>query len=427
MGLAGCVGNESLVPTGKLSGSTAAPEWSDPTRAAKLVPDDGDAQDEFSVSVAISQDGTTALVGARHDEDPNGKFAGSAYVFSRVDGSWRQRTKLVPDDGDRRDLFGHSVALAADGTTALVGARNDEGPERPSAGSAYVFSRSDGSWGQVTKLAPDGVDWLDSFGDSVALSRDGATALVAAPNDEDPGGVGVGSAYVLSRAEGSWSQQTKLAPGSRGRNFGESVALAADGTVALVGGRYEEPDSGFVGSAYLFRLDGAWSQAARFAPETGRGDDSFGESVALAADGTTALVGEMRDEDPNGDLAGSAYVFSRADGSWSQAARLVPDDGDEEDLFGYSVALARNGATAILGASTDDDPNGTEAGSAYVFSGAEGTWSQAAKLAPADGNEGDRFGESVALTADGRSALVGCHHDEAGHGEDAGSAYVYRA
>jgi hypothetical protein len=89
--------------------------------------------------------------------------------------------------------------------------------------------------------------------------------------------------------------------------------------------------------------------------------------VAVSGDGTTAIVGARGDEDPNVDGAGSAYVFSIAEGSLRQQAKLAPEDGDEHDQFGTSVAVSGDGSTAIIGAQGHDDPNGRLAGSAYVF------------------------------------------------------------
>jgi hypothetical protein len=93
----------------------------------------------------------------------------------------------------------------------------------------------------------------------------------------------------------------------------------------------------------------------------------------VSSDGTTAVIGADNDEDPNGTTggifggAGSAYVFKREGGTWSEEAKLAPDDGDSEDSFGASVEVSNDGATAVIGASGDEDPNGQDAGSAYVF------------------------------------------------------------
>jgi hypothetical protein len=114
------------------------------TQQQKLSPSDGDRRDSFGFSVAVSSDGTTALLGADEDVDPNGKDTGSVYVFAQSGGSWSQQQKLAATDGDGNDRFGESVAVSSDGTTALIGASVDEDPNGPNAGSAYVFRQSDG-------------------------------------------------------------------------------------------------------------------------------------------------------------------------------------------------------------------------------------------------------------------------------------------
>jgi hypothetical protein len=169
---------------------------------------------------------------------------------------------------------------------------------------------------------------------------------------------------------------------------------ALAGETALVGGE----------SVYIFeRSGGAWSQQAKLLPNDGAGG-AFGYSVALA--GETALVGAYQDND-QGTSSGSAYVFVRSSGVWSQQAKLLPSDGAASDYFGYSVALA--GETALVGAYGDDD-QGTDSGSAYVFVRSGGSWSQQAKLLPSDGAAADLLANSVALW--GEIALIGAYADD---------------
>jgi hypothetical protein len=168
------------------------------TETAKLNASDGDSNDGFGWSVAMSRDGSRALIGADGDEDPNGDDAGSAYVFSQGGGSWSEEAKLTPSDGDSEDFFGNSVAVSGDGSTALVGQSADEDPNGDDAGSAYVFSRADGGWSEEATLSASDGDDGDGFGPSVAVSGDGSTALISAPLDEeDPYDANAGSAYVF--------------------------------------------------------------------------------------------------------------------------------------------------------------------------------------------------------------------------------------
>ncbi|MEF8855507.1 MAG: hypothetical protein V5A24_08470 [Haloarculaceae archaeon] len=117
-------------------------------------------------------------------------------------------------------------------------------------------------------------------------------------------------------------------------------------------------------------------------------------------------------------------MFSGSGGAWTQESKLVADDGDDQDRFGWSVAVSGDGSTAIIGARTDEDPKGEEAGSAYVFSGADGSWTQQAKIVADDGEDGDGFGSAVAVSNEGSTAIIGASGDEDPNGEDVGSAYV---
>ena len=143
----------------------------------------------------------------------------------------------------------------------------------------------------------------------------------------------------------------------------------------------------------------------------------FGHDVA--PDGDTALIGAVHD-DYNGMFSGSAYVFTRTGGVWSEQAKLLPADGAVGDSFGNSVAL--DGDTVVIGA-LYDNANGPQSGSAYVFTRTDGVWSEQAKLLPADGAEGDNFGGDVAL--DGDTAVIGAHGDD-DNGDYSGAAYVFR-
>lgn len=439
--LAGCQGTDvdgGRTPTDPRGGGTrtepgdgepTATETDDgdtPTRrteTAKLVPDDGDAGDGFASFVALSGDGATALVGAPFDEDPNGQGAGAAYVFELSGGEWRQRPKLAASDGSPADHFGWPVSLSADGRTALVGAWNAGAGDQRVVGSASAFGRSGGEWVRRATLLAADRDGFDQFAKSVALAADGATALLGAPTDEDPGGEGAGSAYDFERSGGEWSQRAKLTPADAGDAFGGSVALSSDGTTALLGAAHDEdPNGEDAGSAHVFgRSGGEWRRRATLAAADGSPGDAFGSEVALAGDGATALVAAPLWENSAGEWAGSAYVFEVSGGEWRQRATLSPVDAGTG--FGSAVALSADGTTALVGADSADG-NGAGAGAAYLFGRSDEGWSRRATLAASDGDADDEFGRTVALSADGATALVGSW-DEDPNGRDAGAAYAF--
>jgi hypothetical protein len=244
-------------------------EGGDWRQRTKLAPDDGDSNDFFGRSVAVSGDGTTVLVGADRDDDPNGDRAGSAYVFAREGGDWRQTAKLAPDDGDSTDFFGWSVAVPGDGTTALVGAPNDDDPNGDRAGSMYVFAREGGDWRQTAKLAPDDGDRSDFFGFSVAVLSDGTTTLVGAPGGDDPNGIGVGSAYIFNfdgntRTATSTSTQASSTTNDGNNDAGDTVLSDSRGEATdteAVDSSGEIP--GFGPLAVLTAIGGAVAWARR--------------------------------------------------------------------------------------------------------------------------------------------------------------------
>jgi hypothetical protein len=112
----------------------------------------------------------------------------------------------------------------------------------------------------------------------------------------------------------------------------------------------------------------------------GGANDNFGVRVSLSGDGNTALVGAYGHDTPAGADAGSVYLFVRTGGSWTQQAELTADDGAASDWFGDSVSLSGDGTTALVGAPYDDTAAGTDAGSAYVFAGSGSSWSQQIQL-----------------------------------------------
>ncbi len=188
------------------SGSAYLFDTTTGTQLFKLLPNDGFASQNFGISVAIS--GTTAIVGANLDDD-NGFLSGSAYVFDTTPG--QQIAKLLANDGAADDRFGISVAIS--GTTAIVGANLDD-DNGIDSGSAYLFDISDPvNPTQIAKLLPDDGAADDRFGISVAIS--GTTAIVGAFLDDDNGSSS-GSAYLFDAAAGTcpWDLDGNAAVGA---------------------------------------------------------------------------------------------------------------------------------------------------------------------------------------------------------------------
>jgi hypothetical protein len=372
----------------------------------KLTAADESSAGSFGSGVAISADARTLLVGGSTDAGG----AGAAWVFTRAGPTPQQVAKLTPSDAAGPARFGGSVALSADGDTALVGGNGDDG----GAGAAWVFVRSGSTWVQQgPKLTPADATGDASFGGRVALSADGDTALVGGSGDSG----GAGAAWVFRRSGATWVQEgPRLTPSDAAglSHFGVRVALSGDGGTALIAGWN---DSGNRGAVWAFVRGGAgWvQQGPKLTASDESGAGAFGSALALSADGSTALVAAQDDAAGTGAM----WTFARTGGSWAQVGpKLTVTDGSSPGGFGRSIGLSADGATAIVGATS---PAGG-AGAAWVFVRTGAGWAQQApKMTGRDEAGGGLFGRSVAITPDGGTALVGGYND----GNGVGAAWVF--
>ena len=208
----------------------------------------------FGSEVALSGDGNTALVDTPND----GGNVGAAWAFVRSGSTWtEQGPKLTPTDRTGVSLFGWSMAVSADGNTALFGGPGDNGQ----AGAAWVFSRSGTTWTQQgSKLTAADENGAAYLGWRVALSGDGRTALAGGPSDNND----AGAAWVFSESGSNWTQQgPKLTVNNATGNaaFGVGLALSTDGNVALIGGGL---DNNGAGAAWSFTRSGStWTQGQK--------------------------------------------------------------------------------------------------------------------------------------------------------------------
>ncbi|NEP61320.1 MAG: PKD domain-containing protein, partial [Symploca sp. SIO2G7] len=392
-----------------------SPSW-EKLSQTKLQPSDLQREDYFSNSVAIS--GELAIVGAHCTDTPGKPKAGAAYIFKLAGGTWQQQQKLQPSDLQGYDCFGCSVAIS--GEVAIVGAYYKDAPGKYHAGAAYIFKLEGGTWKQQQKLQPPDLQQGDYFGHSVAIS--GELAIVGAYLADAPGKPDAGVAYIFKLAGGTWQQQQKLQPPDlhQGDQFGFSVAIS--GELAIVGARYADaPGKPDAGAAYIFKLvGGTWQQQQKLQPPDLQRNDYFGYSVAIS--GEVAIVGAHLADAPGKPDAGVAYIFKLAGGTWQQQ-KLQPPDLQRNDYFGWSVAIS--GEVAIVGTRLADAPGKPDAGAAYIFKLAGGTWQQQQKLQPSDLRRNDLFGDSVAIS--GEVAIVGALYTDAPGKPNAGAVYIFQS
>ncbi|MGI9455354.1 MAG: hypothetical protein ACR2NU_02265 [Aeoliella sp.] len=312
------------------------------------------------------------------------------------------------------DNFGCSVSVS--GSTAIVGASHFGNTGGKVAGAAHVFVQRDGNWIAQQELIASDAAADGRFGVSVAV--DGDSAIIGAYNDSFGGGRSIGSAYIFTRTDGVWTEQQKLtASNSAGYDrFGLSVSLS--GNTALIGSHADDDRGRNSGSAYIFtRVNGVWTEQKKLTASDGAKGDQFGHSVSIS--GNTAVVGAMLNDDKigRGIDCGSVYVFTRSGNIWSEQKKLTASDGAAYDKFGRSVSVS--GDTLIVGAA-GHDAAGTDSGKAYLFMRSDGAWKEL-QLTPSNAAAGNRFGHSVSVS--GKTAVVGAWSDNSD--ANSGSAHVF--
>lgn len=258
--------------------------------------------------------------------------------------------------------------------------------------------------------------------------------------------------------------------------FGMSVSLSGD-TLA-VGGQYDDNDQNTItngpaftsnndledsGAVHIYKRSGVnWAQEAYIKAPNATVWKQFGKVFSL--DGDTLAVGVSGEGSPdnvitNGSSAsmddsgfnvGAVYVFRKVNNEWAQEAYIKASNSQNNDNFGYSVAL--DGNTLIVGADQEDSDqvtitNGSTAstdnsmedsGAVYVFYRSGSSWEQEAYIKAGNNTEYDYFGSSVALSND--TIAVGSPWEDSFETiitngssaptndmrDDSGAVYVYR-
>jgi hypothetical protein len=396
---------------------TAAPEDAQVeaafTQQQKLVAVNGQANDLLGCAVAI--DGNTAVIGAHKDRSASGVKPGTAYVFVRSGNLWIQQQEL--NAGENGDRFGYAVAISGD--TIVIGAPNDDISNRSNQGSAYVFVRSAGVWLLQQKLTADKGKADEDFGCSVAIKGD--TIAAGALYTDVGANESQGAVYLFTRAGEVWTQQQKLtaSDGAANNIFGSRLALSSDTLVvgavyAVVGANQDQ------GATYVFTRSGtSWSQSQKLTASDGEAGDQFGYSFSI--NGDTLVVSARFDKLSNPPRVGSAYVFKRAGGNWSQQQKLTGEAGGGTEGFGISVSVSGN--RIAIGAFSFDVGAHSSQGVVFIFTQANGVWTQSQKMTSDDGATDDAFGFAVALSAN--TLVVGAVYKLIANKADQGTAYIF--
>jgi len=306
---------------------------------------------------------------------------GALYVFRRTSGVWK------PQSYHRNpDVYSVSVH-ASDGTSLLVGAdgrcRADNFSLANSANCpiAYILD------GEEHSLLP-----LDVVSPASAVAIAGDTAIVGIAKDA--------TVLIYSRTDEVWSNHQTLKPDAV-VGFGQTVALS--GSTLIIGAYDHDFD---LSAVHVYALiDGSWVPETILQAIDQQAKDGFGFSIAT--DGEAILVGSMFDDHDSDDgvkiNAGSAYVFTRIRGAWSQSSKLIASDAAANDFFGRVVSI--DGDKVLVGAyGRDSTETATpDSGVAYLFKRKDSFWREHSILTGKQ-KEDERFGQSVSVI--GSDAMV---------------------
>jgi hypothetical protein len=415
--------------------------------------------DNFGLNVALNANGTTMAVAAywessaskgvnSNQDDDSIPQAGAVYIFTRNGAIWAQQAYIKasntgrpinpndPNDWGDGDQFGSSIALNAAGNILAVGAIAEDstasGVNPPielqaddsaaSSGAAYIFTRTGTTWTQRDYIKASNAEGGDLFGYSIGLSDNGNTLLVGA-YDEDGSGRGV-NAIPDSRRNGT-------------------------------------------GAGYIFEYEGGkWRQTTYLKGSRSQQNDAMGIAAAISGDGNTVIMTTAEEgclvpgiNPPGCDVdlhpphiaagtSGGVYVWARNGNTWTEQAFLKASNPNLEDWFGVRISISRDGNTILAGAQNEDsnakgihsnqhDNSATEAGAAYIFTRTGSTWTQRAYLKASNTDAFDEFGSGTAISADGKTVVIGARIEASGAkgvnanqndntALEAGAAYVFQ-
>ena len=349
---------------------------------------------------SIATNDNYSVVGA-----PYGPSGGAVYIYEQVGGAWT-KVDEVSDGGESSDQFGYSASISSD-DVLVVGAHGISDYQ----GAAYVYGReTDGSWAlQANLTATDGVA-SSYFGKSVAIVED--TIVIGASSSNSK----CGAAYVFTRVDSVWTQQTKLEPTNCTDDyyFGSSLdldknPLTNEFTIAIgASGSYY---NNYTGDAFIYTGSGSsWGLQAEL---TTTDDESGVSSVAISGD--VLIAGTSRADGGGGTYSGAVYVYARNGTSWSEQAKITEPDADEFRYFGESADVKQN--MIVVGSPHFGDK---DEGSVYVFlKTTDSTWPL---LQQVNGFvDWGKLGGKVAIGPDGHVMIRGYPSSDKDGYEEGGS------
>jgi len=317
--------------------------------------------------------------------------------------------KIVASDGEVNDNFGLSNyfngnVLSISGDYVAVGVPNKSSAQ----GVVYVYKKQlNGTLSELAKLtASDATSSSEYFGSSVSI--DGNYIAIGARSKDVNG-----SAYIFkNNGSDIFNEIDKINDinGSNNAGFGNTIAIS--GGYIIVGAAESDINGSGSGLALLFQNDGNdnFNLVKKITPSDAEESKYFGNSVSI--DGDNIVIGANGTRN-NTSVRGKVYIYKTTDNTEKV---LEPSDIEDYDQFGFSVSVYGN---YIVAGSINDDDNGSNSGSAYIFE-KDGNGTEISKLTAFDADANDQFGFSVSISGD--NILIGARSENS----SSGAAYLFR-
>ena len=374
----------------------------------------GGGPNAFGYAVDVGDD--TLIVGAPTKKN------GEVYIFARQGDAWVQQARIKTPQPNPGGWFGGAVCI--DGDTAAVGARtvfNDTHGFTAGSGVVYIYQREGKNFVLKQKLSPKDAQDGERFGFAVDLS--GNTLVVGAPFHGDGDGPEIGKVYTYVRDREGFQHEQTFFGEDEGR-FGWSVGIDRDTIVVGIPFRFVFVEDG---AAAIYVREAYWKRAAILWAKDGVGQGNFGWSVAVS--GNHVIIGSPN---TRGKIPGAVYIFGRKGDEWTQQLRLNASNKEIGANFGFAVAIDINRAVvgAPLEDSVGKDAGAVYSflreGDTWVEK-AMFTPKGIIQGEPHKIWEGDVYGSSVAIARKGPYAVVGAPGDNLHRvpPNPSGAVYVY--
>ena len=353
--------------------------------------------DRFGYSAAI--DGDRLVLGAPGVNTAGLESSGAVYIYLRTATGWEVERELEPSLPLKYGNFGDTVAIS--GNLLAVSSPRETARSNPFTGAVYLYERgSDGIWRELQRLISDQPDNQNSWGHALTFG-DGGERLVIGESSEDRRGASNnildqdrGAVHVFVRGEdGVFSREAKLTPSDNARFAYMGTSVAIDGDTIIAGAPQRTVNGSEIGSAYVFvRQGGTWIQQTIIVRSAPNIDDYFGGSVAVRGD-TVAVSNNNTSNGREG-----VEVFERTNGLWTSRQFLRPANGVDTVTSGVNFGETED---VIVAVAQDNAVDGIAfAGSAYVFVKEGETWLEKRRLIASDPSSNAGFGRALAFDGD---------------------------